>query len=303
MNRHFGMGAIAVMFAAFLWAVDGIFLTPKLYHLGVPLAVFLMHAVAFVFMAIPFIIESKELKKLNYKDWIVFCCVALFGGVIGTMAITKALFFVGYVNLSVVAFLQKLQPIFAVLVAVVLLRERPKMEFYLWAIVALIGSYFVTFGFSIPNFNVGDKVFLASLFSLIAAAAFGSSTALSKYAINKVSYRIGTYLRFGITTLMMMLVLMFFGGISTMTSVSAFDWLILVIIALTTGGTAIFIYYYGLKKIPAYISSICELMFPFSAVVLEYVLRGNLLSIGQWFGAVLLVVSVLYISSDKKTIK
>jgi len=305
MNRshYFSLGAFAVMFAAFLWAVDGIFLTPRLFHLGVPLAVFLMHAVAFVFMAIPFIIEWKEIKKLNYKDWIVFFLVALFGGAIGTMAITKALFYVNFINLSVVVLLQKLQPVFAILIAVILLKERPRARFYLWALVALIGSYLVTFGFTLPNFDVGDKVLLASLFSIIAAAAFGSSTSLSKYAIHKVSFRMGTYLRFGITTLVMLFVLGMFGSFKEFGNINGADWIVLLIIALTTGGIAIFIYYYGLKRIPASVSTICELMFPFSAIVLEYILRGNILSMGQWLGAVLLIFSVVYITRDKREVE
>jgi len=298
-SSYVNISAFAVMFAAMLWAVDMIVLRPRLYHLDVAVVVFLEHFIAFAFMLIPLCIEWKEIKKLNKKDWIAFIAIALLSGAIGTMAITKALFYVNFVNLSVVAFLQKLQPIFAVLIAVVLLKERPAKKFYFWAIIALIGSYFVTFGFSKPIFDLGDKVFIASLFSIIAAASFGSGTALSKYAIAKINFRIGTYLRFGITSIIMFIILILFGKLGSLSKVGLPDIWTLLIIAFSTGGVAIFIYYYGLKRISASVSTICELAFPFTAVIFDYIVRGSLLSLGQWLGALLLVVSVLAIGLGK----
>lgn len=43
-----------------------------------------------------------------------------------------------------------------------------------------------------------------------------------------------------------------------------------VIIGLTTGSGAILLYYYGLRYIPARISTICELCFPISSVVFDF---------------------------------
>jgi drug/metabolite transporter (DMT)-like permease len=302
-NQYINIGAFAVMFAASLWALDMIVLRPRLYHLDVAVVVFLEHFIAFAFMLIPLIIEWKEIKKLNKKDWIAFIAIAILSGALGTMAITKALFYVNFVNLSVVAFLQKLQPIFAVIIAVILLKERPAKKFYFWSIIALIGSYFVTFGFSKPIFDFGDKIFMASLLSIIAAASFGSGTALSKYAIKKVNFRIGTYLRFGITSIVMFIILLVFGKLGNLSQVGLPDIGTLLIIAFSTGGIAIFIYYYGLKRISASVSTICELTFPFTAVIFEYIIRKNVLSEGQWLGAILLVVSVLAIGLGKNEVK
>ena len=302
-NQYLNIGALSVMLAATLWAIDLIILRPTLYHLDVAAVVFLEHLVAFSIMLIPLIIEWKEIKKLDTKDWIAFTSVAIISGAIGTMAITKALFYVNFVNLSVVAFLQKLQPIFAVITAIFLLKERPGRKFYMMAILALIGSYFVTFGFNKPNFDVGDKVFMASMFAIIAAAAFGSSTAISKYAVTKISARVGTYLRFGITTLVMFVILLIFGKFATLSDVTFPDISVLVIIAFSTGGIAIMIYYFGLKKIPASVSTMCELAYPFSAVFFDYIMRKNMMSLGQWFGAALLIGSVLIISFSREEVK
>ncbi|MBT3407405.1 EamA/RhaT family transporter, partial [Candidatus Woesearchaeota archaeon] len=42
------IGAMMVMFAAAMWGADGILLRPKLYHLDVPIVVFLEHFIAFI---------------------------------------------------------------------------------------------------------------------------------------------------------------------------------------------------------------------------------------------------------------
>jgi drug/metabolite transporter (DMT)-like permease len=68
------------------------------------------------------------------------------------------------------------------------------------------------------------------------------------------------------------------------------------IIAFSTGGTAIFLYYYGLKKIKASVAAICELSFPLTAVLLEYYVHGNVLGVVQWTGAGVLLLSILRIS-------
>ena len=56
------------------------------------------------------------------------------------------------------------------------------------------------------------------------------------------------------------------------------EMMLLIVIVLTSGAGAIFLYYYGLKKIPASLATICELFWPFSAVILDYILHGNILT-------------------------
>jgi len=64
---------------------------------------------------------------------------------------------------------------------------------------------------------------------------------------------------------------------------------------LTTGGTAIFIYYWGLKRVTASRSTIYELIFPVSAIVLEYFIHDKILTAGQWLGAVIVVIAIVSI--------
>ncbi len=285
-----------VLIAASLWAVDGIVLRPSLYSLPVPLVVFVESAVVAILLSPFFIKKFSSLKQLKKKDWLAFFGVALLGGAIGTMAITKALFYVNFVNLSVVILLQKLQPVFAISLATIFLKEKLPKEFFLWAGLAIVGAYFMTFGTTLPNFSTGDKTTIAALFALLAAFSFSSSTVLSKRALRNVDYEMGTYLRFLFATIIMLIIAASTGDISSLGEITTKQIIIFLIIAFTTGGAAIFLYYYGLKKISASVASICELAFPLTAVVLEYFVHGNILSPVQWIGAAVLLISILKVS-------
>lgn len=285
-----------VIIAASLWGVDGIVLRPALYNLPVPLVVFIESTIVAVLLTPYFIKQIPSLKNLQQKDWLAFFLVALLGGAVGTMAITKALFFVNFVNLSVVILLQKLQPVFAITLAALFLKEKLPAQFFLWAVLAILGAYFTTFGANLPDLATGDKTAIAALFALLAAFSFSSSTVLSKRALRNVSFEMGTYLRFLFSAFIMLVLVVSLGDISSITNVTTKQIQIFLIIAFTTGGAAIFLYYYGLKRIPASVAAICELAFPLTAVLLEYILRGNLLDPVQWIGAIILLLSILKVS-------
>lgn len=290
------LSSIFVIIAASLWAVDGIVLRPSLYSLPVTLVVFVESSIVAIILAPFFKKYFGVIRSLSPKDWLAFLGVALFGGAIGTMAITRALFYVDFVNLSIVVFIQKMQPIFAIVLAGIFLKEKLKREFFIWAALAIVGAYIMTFGFNFPNLKTGDKTTIAALFALLAAFSFGSSTVLSKRALRNVSYELGTYLRFSITALIMLVIVLSSGTIASVSAITTDQFWIFLIIAFTTGGPAIFLYYYGLKNISASIATICELAFPLVAVVLEYFVHDNILSPVQWIGAAMLLISIIKVS-------
>ena len=290
------IGAIFVMFAAAMWGADGILLRPKLYHLDVPIVVFLEHFIAFVLMSGFLIYEFKELKKLNKNDWLSFFWIALFGGAIGTMAITKALFYGHFEHLSVIIILQKLQPLFAITLSILILKEKPKKKFYIYALFAIIGSYLVTFGFATPVIT-GNKLFIASLLSLLAAFSWGSATVFGKKVVNKINFRVATYIRFGLTSLIMFIIIAVLNRFSHFNNVGKLELTTLLIIIFTSGSIAIFIYYYGLKWIMASKATIYELIFPITAVILDYIIHKNVLSIGQWIGTIIIIFSMIKITT------
>ena len=285
-----------VILGASLWGVDGIVLRPLLVSLPVPLVVFVESALVALLLTPIFFRKFRSLKNLQTGDWLAFLGVAILGGALGTMAITRALFYVNFVNLSIVILIQKLQPAFAIVLAHMFLKEKPSREFYIWAGVAVIGAYFLTFGANPPDIYTGDKTTLAAFFAIIAALSFAASTVLSKRALKNIDFRMGTYLRFGMTAIIMLMIAGSMGDLSAAGDITTSQGLIFLIIAFTSGGTAIFLYYYGLKEISASVATICELAFPLTAVLLEYILRGNFLGWFQLTGAAILILSITRVS-------
>ncbi len=293
------MGGLLICFSAVLWGLDGVVLTPRLYQLPVPLVVFLLHAVPFLLMQ-PFLNRSyANLRKMDRKAWLALVLVALTGGLIGTMAIVKALFLVNFERLSVVVLLQKLQPVFAIVLAAVLLKERISRRFLGWASLALVGAYLLTFGISLPEVAGGTNSALAATWAVIAAAAFGSATVLGKRLLGFLDFKEATFARYGVTSVLALLYLLVSGAGLPLTTIPAGTWCVIVLIGLTTGSGAIFLYYYGLSRVRASVATICELCLPLSAVLFDYLVNGSVLAEWQWLGAVLMIGAILRITVDQ----
>lgn len=298
-------GALAVAFSAMLWGVDGILLTPQLYNLNTAFVVFLLHLFPFALMNVFFFREYGLLKTMTRSDFIYFMLVALFGGALGTLAIVKSLFLLNFNNLSVIVLLQKLQPVFAILLARVILKERIKKGFALWAVIALIAGYFMTFGWNLPDFSTNGIVTVyAALLSLLAAFSFGSSTVFSKKILGNYSFVSSTFFRYGFTTVIMLVIVLACGHIGDFTLVTPRNWLFVGLIGLTTGSGAIFLYYYGLRNVKASISTFLELFYPITAVVLDYFVNHTKYSIVQWIAASVMLFSIVMLNvNSKKTVK
>lgn len=78
--------------------------------------------------------------------------------------------------------------------------------------------------------------------------------------------------------------------------VSSRQWELLVLIVLTSGAGAMFVYYFGLRRVPASAATILELFWPFSALVLDYIFNRNYLNPAQFLALVILLIAFYKIS-------
>jgi len=297
------LGAFLICVSAALWGLDGVVLTPRLANLQVPFVVFLLHAVPFLLMQ-PFLFRSYgRLRQMAPRGWLALALVSLTGGLLGTFAIVRALFLVDFNQLSVVVVLQKLQPLFALVLAALLLKERVTSRFLALAVVAVGGAYLLTFGASVPDAAVNAITIRAATWAVIAAAAFGSATVLSKLLLGSLDFRDATFARYGMTSVMALVFLVVRGIGMPIATVTGANWIIVLIISVTTGSGAIFLYYFGLSRVRASVATICELCLPLSAVLLDYLVNGSVLGPWQWLGAGLLVGAILRISTHGEECK
>lgn len=283
--------------AAALWGLDGVVLTPRLNNLHVFLVVFLLHALPFLVMNFVLFKHYKELKKLDTKALYSLVWVSVFGGALGTIAIVYALFIVNFQQLSVVVLLQKFQPVFAILLATILLKEKLSKNFLAWGVVAVLGGYLLTFGFHLPYLAEGNHTAQAALLSLLASFSFASSTVFSKNLLDKVNYISATFFRYGLTAFLMLAVVLISGHLMEINQVTETNWWVLAIISVTTGTGAILLYYYGLKHVKASHSTLMELFFPITTIVLDYFVNGVMLSPIQWISASVMVFAILKASA------
>jgi drug/metabolite transporter (DMT)-like permease len=300
-RTHNGLPALAICVAAALWGLDGVVLTPRLFTLPVLFVVFVLHAVPFLLMQGFLGHAYRVILSLPVSGWLNLFAVAVVGGLVGTLSIVTALFLVDFNQLSVVVLLQKLQPVFAILLAAVFLRERPSRGFLLWATVAVAGGYLLTFGWRLPDVATGAETTRAAFFALLAAASFGSATVLGKRLLSSLDFWQATFGRYGLTTILAALLLATGGVGFPVASVSREQWVVIAVISITTGSGAILLYYWGLQKVRAMTATICELCLPLSAVFFDYVVNGSRLTPTQIAGAVVLIAAITRVSTSQSS--
>lgn len=289
---------LAVITAAFLWSLDGL-LRQQLYSIPAFLVITVEHFLGAI-LFLPFLVIGwRQLKTLDQRGWGSVLWISICGGLLGTFFYTKALSYVGYIDLSVVVLLQKFQPIFAIILASVILKEKLTSRFLLLAGIAFIGGYFVTFGVK-PMVDWDDQTTIAVLLSLLAAFSWGSSTVLGKHALNKLPFQLVTSLRLIITTIFASMILIGTQEVSVVADMNSAQWKALLAIVISTGSVALFIYYYGLKHLPASHTTIYELFWPLSAIFIDWFFRGRAMSPAQAAGSIVLLTAIVMLTRERK---
>lgn len=283
-------GYLLIVIAAALWAFDGV-VRRSLYSLSPLVIVSLEHIVGSLLL-FPFIVKQLFKEQFKKTEWIALVLISLFSGLLGTLWFTTALLMTNYISFSVVFLLQKLQPIFALLAARILLKEKLSKNYLVWAALALGAAYFVTFPTGRVNLNTGDKTLQAALLALGAAVVWGASTALSRFSLLKHNERVVTGMRFFITSAISLFAVAVYGLFPAFAKVTPFQLGQFAFISISTGMVAIILYYKGLKTTPVHISTLLELVFPVLAVGIDMFLYKTYLVPVQIVAAVILLFAL-----------
>jgi drug/metabolite transporter (DMT)-like permease len=298
--KYVKFGSVAVVVAALLWSVDGL-LRRHLYTLPAPVIVFYEHTFGFIVL-LPLIIATfKNFKRLTRNQWLAITGVAFLSGAVATILYTAALGRIQYIPFSVVVLLQQLNPVFAIGASGLLLREPLTRRFFALSAVALTAGYFVTFPHVSINFATGKGTIIAALMAVGAAAAWGTSTAFSKYALKGTSSIQITALRFGITPFFALIFVFLSGSAHALGNITLGQFGYLVAITFSTGLMALLIYYFGLKRVLASHSAILELAWPASSVVVGYIWLHQGLTWTQGIAALVLTGTIYMLATAKPT--
>jgi drug/metabolite transporter (DMT)-like permease len=283
------MGPWLVTLAALLWAIDAPF--RKYLTTGLSsTTIVLMEHIVIVLLVIPMFAQRLyELKNLTWKEWLAVIFVGFGGSALATVFFTQSFH---YLNPTVAILLQKLQPLIAISLAAWVLKETLSKRFWFWAIVALIGAYIISF----PNFKpeglTWDNNMLGIILAVAAAFLWGGSTVFGRFVLQKVSFQLMTALRFISALIFLVLINIYYGSLSQINTATGKDWLFVLIIAIIAGFVSLMVYYYGLRSTKASIATLCELAFPFAAVIVNWIFLQASLSIMQIIGGLILVLAI-----------
>lgn len=301
--RNFSFFLIALSSA--MWAVDGVFFTPRYFSMNLyNTAVIVLLAHLFPTIALLIYTPKKIItifKNFKLNDYIKFIIISLFGGTIGTIAIVKALALVEFKQFSMVALIQQLQPIFAAILAMIYLKEKPKKSFFSVLIISIISVYLLKFGFRNPT-TIGKIEFMAVFYALLAAVSFGASTVLSRKLVTDYDYYTTMFCRFLFTTLTTSLIVIL-NKSELETLKYAFtnkEIIINALIIAVWGLLALTIYCIGMIKTTALHATLSELSFPVLSVILNIIAHDAKFNTIQIISASILVASVLYYNLQKK---
>ncbi|HEX5455842.1 MAG TPA: DMT family transporter [Candidatus Saccharimonadales bacterium] len=295
--KNIKYGSAALILAALLFSVDGL-LRRHLFTLPPSVIVLYEHLFGALILA-PFALNSlKAFKKLSRKQWYAITGVAFLSGAVGTILYTAALGRINFIDFSVVVLLQQLNPVFAITASALLLGEPLTKKFTGLAVVSLIAAYFVTFPELTVNLSTGAGTLIAALYAVGAAAAWGSSTAFSKYALKGTSTLHITAARFTITPLFAFIFVLLSGSAGSIGSITLSQFKYLVAITFSTGMVALLIYYFGLKRVLASRAALLELAWPLSAVIVGYLWLDQGFTFTQGIGAIVLTGAIYLIAQD-----
>jgi drug/metabolite transporter, DME family len=284
-KRSHGFALVAM--GAAIWGGDALFRRGLALDLPASVVVFGEHLILVVLTAPLAMKALRRRPAFSRADFAALILVGAGSSALATVLFTHAF---TYGSPTTPLLLQKLQPVFAVMGAHLLLHEQLMPRYATFFGLSLIGAYLITF--ANPGAISLDSA-VAGALGAGAAALWAMGTVLGRHLGSLLSASELTSLRFAVGLPTSALILLVDGELSTAASVSASEILALFLLALVPGLLALAIYYRGLRETPASAATVAELAFPLSAVVVNRIVFGDVLTLTQWVGVVSLSVTIL----------
>ncbi|MHB8490211.1 MAG: EamA family transporter [Candidatus Dormibacteria bacterium] len=266
------MSVVIVAAAASLWASDVFFRTTLIQHgLSSSRIVFgedLLITCVFLPFA-PRIIS--HMRGASRRSWLAMAVIAVGPQAVATVLFTQSLnlaFRSGVANETYL--LQQMQPLIALSLAWVILRERRRPLFWPLAAIGLVAVYLVIFAQDPirPWIDLGSGNLSAGLLALGAAALWASGTVLGRYLVRDIPYPTVTWLRFALALPVLLLLLLVTDGPAGLVSYRLADLPPLLGLALLPGAVALLLYYQALRSTPASIATVAEAAYPLVVTLL-----------------------------------
>lgn len=235
--------------------------------------------------------ERVKLSALTKSQWRALLFVAWGGSAVATWLYTKA-FTLDFSHALTVVLLQKTQPIVAILLAGVVLKERRQPLFWVWGLGAFAGAYLLIGFKALPS--LGDVHAEQALFALGASALWGAATVAGRSLSPVLSPGGLAGARFALAVPVLLLLTLVPNGTAAAPTHSVhFAALFLLLIVLLPDLLGMVLYYFGLRGTPASVATLAELCYPLTALAIGVLVQHTPMSPGQWGGLALLILAVI----------
>lgn len=280
------LGLVAI--GAAMWGTDPLFRQELALNMPSTAIVAFEQALPALLLA-PFVWRGLRHARAVFdrRDWISLVVLGCGSSALATLLFTYA-FTYDHPNTPVL--LQQVQPLFAVAGARMILGERLQRRYGLYLLGGLAGGYLIAFPH--PLAIGGVDGWAPALLAVAAAALWGLGTVLGRRLGAKLAFTELTALRVATGLVAAVVALAVSGDASSYLHVSAKSVLCLVLLALVPGVLSLLVYYRGLRGTPAAAATLGELAFPLTALVLDYIAFGAVLSASQWLGLAVLVATI-----------
>ncbi|WP_229757727.1 DMT family transporter [Paenibacillus marchantiophytorum] len=293
-----------VALGAALWGADPLFRILLLKSFTSAQIVFIEHLLLACY-ALPVLIKYR--KTLTGKLTLGVIGALLFiswgGSAIATVLFTAAF---SHGSANAVLLLQKLQPLFAIILARVMLKETLPAKFFTYIGIALLGTYLLTFGLASPQMGLKDLGTISCLFSILAAVLWGGSTVMGKFLLQKnIDFPVVTALRFLLAIPLLSVILLASGDVWKVTGSGSELTMIAVNLlfqAFFPGLLSMLLYYKGLSSTKAFFATLAELAFPAMGVCLNWIVFGQKLTMGQLAGFILIWLTLWLMSRSQRNV-
>lgn len=288
-----GLGFILI--ACFIWALDTLIRYPLLYkYNSSEIIVFGEHLFLAIIFAPTLFLARKKIVKMSAFEGLCFFMIGAMGSAVATLAFTKSF---SLLNPSLVILLQKLQPFVAISLAYIILKEKITARFLVWALVALAGAGLISYqdiDKAIHLIQTGKLSFdRSSLYglclALLSVVSWGSATVFGKFLMKKKwQEKEVMSIRFSVG-LLAIIPFVITSGKGLFFPLEL--WGKVSLLALISGVFGMYFYYRGLGLVSAKVCTIAEMSFPFFAVIINWVVLGQKLTLVQLIGGGLLLLS------------
>ena len=297
-------GTFLVILACLFWGMDTLIRYPLVERGINPVTiVFYEHIILTLIFSLGLFPAIKRIGELKLADVFSFIIVGGIGSAVATVAFTEAF---QYLNPSLVILLQKLQPVVAIILSAIILKEEIQKQFLVWAFICMIGGLLISSPDIVRLYDlmrsdmgivISDNALHGYTLVGVSIVGWGATTVFGK-RLSMVGFDTKSIMAGRFLTGLLVLI-PFVKWNRSLILPQGEDYLRILIMVLISGALAMWLYYQGLKRLSARTTAIAEMFFPFFAILVNWFFLGIQLNDWQLVGGGILVVGSLIIQIKK----